>query len=248
MSSSILLERSLSLGGRALRLIPADRSLTIPFGLNRGYRWVRGAANAPEWLGIYEFAKQRALRRLVRPGTIVCDIGANAGFYSLALSRLAGAKGRVIAFEPLRRNIEKIERHLALNQIRNIELHQCALSDVTGFVHFEEGDSDFTGRISDETNSIKVQSIRLDDFLREHSLGDPALLKIDVEGAEARVLSGAANLIRRARPTLFVALHGAEQRHACFDLLRGANYQITNLAGVTLTGSTQLPDEIVAYA
>ena len=101
-------EKLLCYGGRVLHFIPADYALTVPCGINRGRRWLRGAANAPEWMGIYELRKQRALRGLVSRGITVCDIGANAGFYTLGLARLVGGRGRVIAFEPLPRNLQKI--------------------------------------------------------------------------------------------------------------------------------------------
>ncbi len=149
-------------GGRLLHVIPADFTLTVPFGINRGRRWLRGAANAPEWMGLYELRKQRALRRLVAPGMTVCDIGANAGFYTLGLARLVGEHGRVLAFEPLPRNLEKIRRHLSLNRVTNVTLSDCALSDFTGTLRFSEGDSDFTGRISPEAGDFEVPSIRLD--------------------------------------------------------------------------------------
>ncbi len=81
------IEKLLCYGGRVLHFIPADCALTVPCGINRGRRWLRGAANAPEWMGIYEIRKQRALCRLVARGMTVCDIGANAGFYTLGLAR-----------------------------------------------------------------------------------------------------------------------------------------------------------------
>jgi FkbM family methyltransferase len=243
---TIALERLLWLGGRLLHLIPADCALTVPCGINRGLRWLRGAANAPEWIGIYEFRKQRALRRLVAPGMTVCDIGANAGFYTLGLARLVGACGQVIAFEPLPRNLAKIQRHLALNHLTNVDLNDCALSDLTDTLRFAKGENDFTGRISAEGADLEVRSIRLDEFLRERSLPDPALLKIDVEGAEDRVLEGARELLRRAHPILVLALHGAAQKARCFEILRSLGYRIQGLSGKSITAAAAMPEEVIA--
>ena len=241
-------ETAFWLGGRIFHLIPANRALTIPCGLNRGRRWLRGAANAPEWIGIYEWRKQRALRRLIPTGALVCDIGANAGFYTLALARLVGCAGRVIAFEPLPRNLEKIRQHLQLNAVENVTLHSCALSDVNGSGYFAEGESDFTGQLSEETAQLRVATMRLDDFLSAHSLGDPVLLKIDVEGAEARLPAGAAPLLERAHPTLLLALHGREQRRLCFEILRAADYRIADLRGRPVAAAHAMPDEVIAHA
>jgi FkbM family methyltransferase len=243
---AVAIEKLLCYGGRFLHLIPADCTLIVPCGINRGRRWLRGAANAPEWMGIYELRKQQVLRRLVSRGMTVCDIGANAGFYTLGLARLVGNRGRVIAFEPLPRNIQKIQRHLSLNHVRNVTLNDCALSDVTGFLRFSEGESDFTGRISQEAGDLEVQSVRLDQFLKEQSLPDPALLKIDVEGAEGRVLEGARELLRRAHPLLVVALHGLEQKTRCFEILRALGYRVLGLGGKSIMDSANLPNEIIA--
>ena len=240
------IEKLLCYGGRVLHFIPADYALTVPCGINRGRRWLRGAANAPEWMGIYELRKQRALRRLVAPGMTVCDIGANAGFYTLGLARLVGAGGRVLAFEPLPRNVRKIRRHLSLNHVTNVVLHDCALSDVTGTLRFSEGESDFTGKISEEAGNLEVPSVRLDQFLKEQALPDPGLLKIDVEGAEGRVLEGALELLRRAHPVLVLALHGAEQKTRCFEILRALGYRVLGLGGKSIIDSANLPNEIIA--
>jgi FkbM family methyltransferase len=130
----------------------------------------------------------------------------------------------VLAFEPLPRNLEKIRNHLSLNRVGNVTLSDRALSDVTGTLRFSEGDSDFTGRISPEAGDLEVQSVRLDQFLKEQALPDPALLKIDVEGAEARVLEGAKELMLRAHPVLVLALHGPSQKTECFEILRSFGY------------------------
>ena len=239
-------EKLLCYCGRVLHFIPADYALTVPCGINRGRRWLRGAANAPEWMGIYEIRKQRALSRLVARGMTVCDIGANAGFYTLGLARLVGAGGRVLAFEPLPRNVWKIRRHLTLNHVTNVVLHDCALSDVTGTLRFSEGESDFTGKIWDEGGDLEVPSVRLDQFLQEQSLPDPGLLKIDVEGAEDRVLKGARELLHRAHPVLVLALHGPEQKTRCFEILRAFGYRVLGLGGKSIIDSSDLPNEIIA--
>jgi len=240
------IEKLLCYGGRFFHLIPADFTLTVLFGINRGRRWLRGAANAPEWMGLYELPKQRALRRLVVPGMTVCDIGANAGFYTLGLARLVGEHGRVLAFEPLPRNLAKIRRHLSLNRATNVTLSDCALSDVTATLQFSEGDSDFTGRISAGAGDLEVQSVRLDQFLAEQLLPDPALLKIDVEGAEARVLQGAKGLLLRSHPILVLALHGDRQKSECFEILRSCGYSVRGLSGKAIENPEMMPNEIIA--
>ena len=246
-SQIVSLERLLWLGGRFLHLIPANMQMRVPLGINRSRLWVRGFANAPEWLGIYEYRKQRVLRRLVSEGIVVCDIGANAGFYTLALSRMVGPRGRVIAFEPMPRNLDKLRFHLKINKIDNVFVSPCALSERSGVIGFACGDSDFTGRISNNAlDSFQVPSITLDEFLQEQAIADPSLLKIDVEGAEAQVLAGAQKLIERARPAMLIAIHGQEAARQCHALLRDAGYIISALDGVRIDNAEAIRDEIMA--
>lgn len=69
------------------------------------------------------------------------------------------------------------------------------------------------------------------------------MIKIDVEGAEAEVLRGAANLVRERRPTVFVATHGEPQHAECLRLLAGLGYRVTGLQGQAPIGT----DELVAF-
>lgn len=238
-------ERVLWAGGRIFHLIPSGMPITIPAGFNKGFRWLRGAANAPEWMGIYERSKQEVVRRLDMEGKTVFDVGANAGYYTLAFSRMVGPKGSVFAFEPLGRNCEKILRHLSLNGIRNAQLVQCALSDENGFTGFATGNSDFEGRMAKEGRYL-VPVSTIDTIVRNLIHDAPHLLKIDVEGAEAAVLRGARDLLSRRTATLMVALHGETPRSACFEILKSHGYRIEALDGTVVIEPRQMGDEILA--
>ncbi len=246
-SGALFVEKILWFAGRFLHLIPADMPMRVPLGINRGQLWIRGSANAPEWLGLYEYRKQRLLRGLVPNGATVCDIGANAGFYTLGMSRMVGERGRVLAFEPVPENLSKIRRHLAINKIDNVTLSDCALSDKSGHVAFARGENDFTGGIATEpVDSFQVPTISLDEFLAENAIVDPTFLKIDVEGAEAKVLAGAKALLARAHPTMLIALHGAEPSAKCYAILCEAAYVMTTLGGVEIKSALNMPAEILA--
>ena len=238
-------ERCLWLGGRILLLIPAEQKITILTGVNKGRRWIRGAANAPEWLGIYEASKQKALVKLIKPGMLTFDIGANAGFYTLAMSRLSGAKGRVFAFEPFPANCAKIKKHLIINQATNVTLITDAVADEVGKIFFQAGSDDFTGRIA-TNGEIEVSVITLDGIVENQNTGDPDLIKIDVEGAESRVLLGARGILQRGKPVIMLALHGDEQRKICYNLLVEFGYNITTLNGTNISGEDSMPDEVIA--
>ena len=130
-----------------LRLIPRGTVLGIRFGVNRRAKWVIGTGVYSYWLGTYELEKQVVMKRVVKPGTTVFDIGANAGFYTLFFSHLMGDQGQVWAFEPLPENGHNILRHIRLNRLRNVTLLQAAVSDRIGAVGFVAEDNS-TGAIA----------------------------------------------------------------------------------------------------
>ena len=112
-----------------LRLIPRNQILKVRGGVNKGARWLAGSSIHGCWLGTYERDKQDLVEKLVRPGMVVWDIGANAGFYSIAFSKLVGARGAVYAFEPLAENVKNILKHVALNEVENVTVMQGALGE-----------------------------------------------------------------------------------------------------------------------
>src|SRR5689334_1113570 len=83
-----------------LRLIPSGARMPVLQGPLKGMRWTAGAHTHGCWLGSYELSKQQLFARTLKPGGVLYDIGANAGFYTLLGSRLLGPEGRVYAFEP----------------------------------------------------------------------------------------------------------------------------------------------------
>ena len=80
--------------------------------------------------GAYEPAATMAVKRIVRPGMTVFDVGANIGYFSLLFAQLVGDSGSVIAFEPTTWAFEKLSANIALNAFRNVSAERLALSDV----------------------------------------------------------------------------------------------------------------------
>src|SRR5882757_5029521 len=81
-----------------LKLIPASAILPIMQGPGRGLKWIVGSYNHGCWLGSYEFEKQVIIPKIVRPGDVVCDIGAHVGYFTIIFARLVGPAGAVYAF------------------------------------------------------------------------------------------------------------------------------------------------------
>jgi FkbM family methyltransferase len=208
-------------------------------------KWIVGSSVHGCWLGTYELEKQAALARTIRTGMTVFDIGANAGFYTLAFSRLVGDEGHVWAFEPYAENAINILRHLKLNRIKNATLLQVAVVNRTGVTGFHVAQNNSMGVITRE-GIYRVPSVTIDDLIADEIVPIPEVIKIDVEGAESLVLDGARTLLRKQRTRLFVALHGDQQRLDCRGILESFGYRTYQLDGAIFEGGQLNCDEIYA--
>lgn len=208
-----------------LRLIPPQTVVRVLSGVNRGYRWRVGSSVHGCWLGHYEIAKQRMLRNTVKPGMLAFDVGAQAGFYTLAFARLGA---RTVSFEPHPQNAEALRFHVAKNCI-GATIHEAAVSDRAGRARFRCGPNLLQGSIA-VSGEMEVPTVALD------SMGAPDIVKIDVEGNELAVLMGARELIARRKTTWLVALDDPSNRDACLALLAG--YRVHEFA----------PGEVIATA
>jgi len=215
----------------------------VLWGPLRGRRWIAGAGIARHWLGYYEYGKQLALQRAIRPGMTVYDIGAHTGFYTLLASRATGPAGRVLAFEPVPRNLALLRRHLELNQAGNVTVHAAAVSDVAGLVSFEEAADGYAGAIA-PGGAQRVRAVRLDDLFLSQEAPPADVMKVDVEGAELAVLSGAEKMIASGRPAIFLATHNLEATRRCRALLESWGYGVSALGGPA--GAIEDCDELVA--
>ncbi len=229
-----------------LRLIPKKMSLPIQQGRLRGTKWIVGAGEHGYWLGSYEMNKRQAFERLIPPGAVTYDIGANVGYFSLLAAKLAGPTGRVYAFEPLPRNIEYLRKHIAINQLENIEVIEAAVSDHGGEAHFDLGASSAMGHLA-EAGGITVRMVCLDDQLAAGELRPPDYMKVDVEGAEFEVLKGARQLLEKYHPILFLDTHQREAHLPTIEMLDQLGYEFDILDGKSLTATKELiarPSEV----
>jgi FkbM family methyltransferase len=179
-------------------------------------------------LGMYEPAKMEAVLKLLKPGSTFIDIGANIGDFSLLAASVTGSAGRVLAFEPEATNCCLIKRNIELNEYKNIEVFQLALSDSNGEASLYLGDRcDYHSLLKDQPERkagvIAVKTRTLDSFLEEFGQDRVDMIKVDVEGAELKVLRGAREMLRRnPNVVILLELHprmGVNPAEVC-DFLR----------------------------
>jgi len=157
--------------------------------------------------GAYEAGVAAALSRRLPADGVALDVGANIGVLSLLMARLC-PDGRVVAFEPAADNLTYLARNVVANEVSNVVASGVALYDETGplpFVFNEEYPAgSFVGSAAEATT---VDGMRLDDWVDANGLDRLDLVKLDVEGAEQRVLDGARTTLSRLCPDLIVEVN-----------------------------------------
>lgn len=198
------------------RAVPRDTRVWVDIraGLGKGLalhldpRFEMNYAN-----GKYEVHLQKALSAHLQPGSVVYDVGAHIGVVSMFASELVGSTGTIFAFEADPENAKRIEAHAQRNNLSQIHVFSCAVWSSAGQLSFERASAQSSrnqGNVvatSERTKQdvIVVESISLDNFAQRHPL--PALIKIDVEGAEAEVLRGCEQVFSRSHPVLICEVH-----------------------------------------
>ena len=158
-------------------------------------------------VGLYEVGVAGVAASLLTAGATAVDIGANIGFFSLLFGQLVGPSGRVLAFEPQPRIVDRLVRNVGLNPNLPIQVDARAVSDAPGRLEFFNGSPGHSGiaslrRREDASDVTTVEVVALDEVLGEdHHV---QLIKIDIEGAELHALRGMQRTIEKCSPDLIV--------------------------------------------
>ncbi|HEX2069460.1 MAG TPA: FkbM family methyltransferase [Actinomycetota bacterium] len=185
----------------------------------RGHRLVvpmRDVTIAPSLIdGEYETFELDIFERIVQPGMVVFDVGANLGIYSVIAAARVGSAGRVFAFEPVPENLEYLRTNIELNGLRNVEVVPQGVGSEKGQMRIflspngvgsHSAAAANVGRTLSGQRStrghVDVPVITIDEFAAARSVV-PDVVKMDIEGYEAFAVRGAATTLER-RPTLLM--------------------------------------------
>jgi len=141
----------------------------------------------------YEPRHVALMKRIVKQGETVVDIGAHIGYYTLILAETVGPKGKVFAFEPNPENFEVLKKNVEINGYKNVILEQKAVSNKNGkakfyFSKINSGDGKIYAT-KEERGSCEVNSIKLDDYFKKKRI-KPSFFKMDIQGAEPKAFEG----------------------------------------------------------
>ncbi len=205
------------------------RTVRVLSGVARGVRLELDLSREKAyWLGSYERPQQEFLRRNLRAGDMFYDVGAHIGFFSVCAATLGAS---VYAFEAVASNAARIRRNAEVSGLA-IQVVNAPVWATRTQVALVPGDSDLEWHV-EEGSDMTAETI--DAFASSHPA--PSLIKIDVEGADASVLAGAARVLREHRPTLLCELHGDAQKYAVEKLLAG--YSIERLGPWSIGATPQ---------
>src|SRR6266436_5741193 len=179
------------------------------------------------------------LEKVLSPGKVFIDVGANFGVYTLVASKLVGTSGRVIAFEPTAQSFAILRQNIALNHFANVRAFQFALAQRRGKAWLYHGWDPVGNSLGKDplcgNEGEEVQTEALDKLLEEKGIDRVHAIKIDVEGAEELVLRGAIRCLTSYNPIVIFEFNpGCAARlglspDGARDFLQSLNYEFVVL-------------------
>jgi FkbM family methyltransferase len=238
------------------------------------FRFVLGGSiilGVPSFEGIFEFGAQSdVLKRIlvlgdyepelvaqvrgnIDPTRDVMDVGANVGLFTVLASRIIRSDRRVFALEPTPGALRFLRANIERNNVSNAVIFEGAASDQSGefFLNIMPGREEYSSLVSTmyarhkgaSVDQIAVRCEPLDFLVAQHNLS-PGFLKIDTEGAEFKVLSGAVEALRRHRPVVVcerwpdeMILDAGGRPGQIEELLRSLDYDL----------DLSIPGELLAF-
>jgi len=152
------------------------------------------------YVRLFDYDEMLYILESLRIDDVFIDIGANIGIYSLLASSVI-TKGNIYAFEPFPMSYIRLEENIRLNDIRNIQVVKKIVSNDSRFEYFKTEKESEINHIAykDKERLTRISSVKLDDFINKNNIKNISLMKIDVEGAEMKVLQGAEKSINNKK-------------------------------------------------
>ncbi len=186
----------------------------------------------------FETTELALVASYLQQGMKVADVGANIGLYSILAQKRVGAAGTIWAFEPSHETFQLLERNLELNDCKQVVPSRCALSDRADVVLQLTSDKGFGDAYRylkyqhreeepADPNAEQVPVSTLDKWASDNGVGSLDFLKVDIEGGEFRMFSGAQNILRASRDIVILfesdpqwSERSGVKQQATFELLQ----------------------------
>lgn len=156
---------------------------------------------------VFEPYSTTFIKKLLKKGDVVLDVGANIGYYTVIMSKLVGITGKVYAFEPTKYYGDFLLMNVKENDIENCEVLPIGLSSKACDVEISFGESSATMHwVADFDPRFKerITLTTLDDFIHDKKITRIDFIKIDVDGHEPEFLKGAAEVLAKMQPVILL--------------------------------------------
>lgn len=160
--------------------------------------------------GNHEAEELKMIRKFLKKDGVILDIGANIGWYCLNLAKDV-PEGRILAFEPIPKTYEYLKKNIAINGIKNVEIHNFGLSDKNKEVIFYY-DPNLSGasslkNLDKDRKKVKIKGRvkRMDSFISRLTKRID-FIKCDIEGAEIFAIKGGLKTIKKTLPVIFLEM------------------------------------------
>lgn len=175
------------------------------------------------YLKEYDQLEIKFLQQFLHAGDVFIDAGANIGLYSLVAASIVKKSGKVYSFEPSAKNYKKLQENISLNHFSNILPFCLGLSDKNEqkrLFEIDQGLGALSSYVSSSDQSVIVETevVTLDDFVKTNGVPKINVIKVDVEGWEFPVISGAKELLEnKDAPMLMVEFTDSNARLAGYS-------------------------------
>lgn len=146
------------------------------------------------------------LKSFIGNGSVIIDVGANTGIYSMIAAKIIGENGTVVSIEPFPEMSDRLVKNAALNKYTNIRVRTFGVSDKTKNKTLWLNDNmpnSFSFSVKkDNAKGISFLTVCLDDLFEWEGLSRIDYIKIDAEGEEDNVLAGAKKIIQKFQPVI----------------------------------------------
>jgi len=162
--------------------------------------------------GAFRPEVSKLINRMLRPGQVAIDIGANVGMHSVIMANRVGPTGHVVVFEPDPHPMGRLRRNMALNGIdwvTTVEAAVSARSETRTFYLHDDTIGNFANaslvaaNVGKQTASVEMQVVSIDEWMRDNPLPRVDVVKLLAQGEEYNALQGMRGLIERDRPKIF---------------------------------------------
>jgi FkbM family methyltransferase len=193
--------------------VPSETGRLVDFSEPRLHHYVPLDADfeLPSFPEAIDFEQEYFHHAPPESDALVFDLGANVGLVTHALSKAVGTDGRVVAFEPDPTSLTYLDRNNARHDLENVTVVPAAISDTDGALEFFAEGTITSGLASTRKEAIMAKSqgstIQCDAITLATAMeryGEPAWIKMDIEGAEISVLEQSRDLLEETKPFLVI--------------------------------------------